>query len=155
MPEPEWVTVAQAAKILGVAERQARRIAERLPDYDRRSEASQGGRPRLMLRVTAIEKAAAAPARSEDAAAPSPDQDRTPAAGSLPAELYRKIINDKDAEIQFLRAQLDQAQQNLAREQTLRALPQPAEAEAGPAAEPNESGDKLRWRWPWSKTPTE
>lgn len=154
MPEPEWVTVAQAAQLLGVAERQARRIADRLPDYDKRSEAGQGGRQRLMLRVAAIEKAAAAPARSADAAG----EDRTPAGQPTGQMMFaaERIIAEKDARIASLEATQTQllealklAQENLSREQTLRALPAPEanESEARPPLEA-ERGKRRWWQWP-------
>lgn len=35
IPEQEWLTIAQAAKLLGMAERQARRWADKLADSER------------------------------------------------------------------------------------------------------------------------
>ncbi len=51
MPEPEWITIAEAAKRLGLAERQTRRWADKLPADGRRQEETTPGRSRALIRL--------------------------------------------------------------------------------------------------------
>ena len=52
----EWLTIAEAARRLGVAERQARRWAERLPAAARRQEETAPGRSRALLHFPALQR---------------------------------------------------------------------------------------------------
>ena len=132
----EWLPIAQAAQQLGIAERQARRYAAKLPDSDRTVDRTPAGRERALVRLSALSKVM----EEVRARTPAPDtdrsDDRTPAGQSVGiAVAYEGVIKEQAARIADLQAALEheraQAQrltEALAREQTLRALegPRPA-----------------------------
>lgn len=124
------MTIAQAATRLGIQERQARRVAGRLPDTDRRTEPDSKGRARLMVRWGGMERAqgrTAAPDTGPDA---KPDASRTFAAPSTALTLsYQRVIAEQAAHIASLQAALAHEREQaariteaLGREQQLRAL---------------------------------
>ena len=156
----EWLTIAQAAERLGIAERQARRYAARLPDSDRTLGRTPAGRERVIVRLQAISEAMQTTRRAGQAPDNGPDTDRTedrmgetvsvPLGLAMVAQregLERVIseqaarIADLQASVDHERAQIKQLHEALAREQMLRALPPPApevSAEvSAPEAAPN------------------
>lgn len=172
--EPEWLTVAEAAKRLGLAERTlyrllkadnyaARTLSEhrqtltgrRLttllpPDLLADLKAAQGhreatGNVNQAGANNVADNAAKTPSNADNNAAKNADNaagtvSEEPPPGTLPTVLYQKIIADKDAEIEYLRGALRLAQENLSREQTLRALPSPMNALAPNVPAPSFGG---------------
>lgn len=69
----EWLTIADAARRLGVAERQARRWAERLPADARRQEETAPGRSRALVHLPALRLLLTPDTRPDI----GPDTDRT------------------------------------------------------------------------------
>lgn len=153
--DDEWLPVAQAAQRLGLAERQARRYAARLPDTDRTFDRTPAGRERTLVRLSALSKVAQAAHGAGHRPDTSPDtdrtEDRTQEAMSVPLALamtaqresLERVIAEQAARIADLQASLDheraQAQrlnEALAREQMLRALPPPAPDVIGPDTTP-------------------
>jgi hypothetical protein len=151
----EWLTIAQAAQRLGLAERQARRYAQHLPDSCRTVDRTPAGRGRTLVNLAALSETTAQ-ARAGKA---TPDTSRTDA-GHAPdtAETYpvplalamtaqrdalERVISEQAARISDLQAALDHERDNskriseaLAREQTLRLLTAPEPAQAAPEAAP-------------------
>ena len=145
------LTVPQAAKRLGVAQRRLRGLLGR-PEYAGRTRAmtlhtrhgvrwTTAGIPLDLLadldcalNPIGVQPAETAPKAEPSVAAP-------PEAGTLPAFIYQKLLDEKDARIadlklenQKLHAALLLAQNNLARQQVLRALA-PPEVASLPAPE--------------------
>lgn len=124
------MTIAQAAARLGIAERQARRIAGRLPDTDRTEQPDSKGRARLMVRWDSMSRAQGRTATPDTGPDAAPDAGRTFAAPSTTLTLsYARVIEEQAAHIESLKAALaherEQAQritEALGREQQLRAL---------------------------------
>lgn len=145
----EWLTIAQAAKRLGMAERQARRWAAKLVDGDRTLDRTVTGRPRTLIRFSAL-------AEMERERTSVADTDRTPGKtdrtsdrtvtglgepqATLPAVAYQRVMSEQAARIGELTTALEHereqsrrmtealqlAQENLQREQSLRLLSSPA-----------------------------
>ena len=153
----EWVTIAQAAERLGIAERQARRYAARLPDTDRTLDRTPAGRERTLVRLSALSEAMQKTGRAGQAPDTPPDNgpdtdrtgDRTGATVSVPLglamtaqrESLERVISEQAARIADLQASVDheraqnkQLHDALAREQMLRALPPPAPEVIAPEA---------------------
>ncbi|MBV9849402.1 MAG: hypothetical protein JO250_06920 [Armatimonadetes bacterium] len=149
------LTVPQAAKRLGITQRRLRALLAR-PEY--------AGRARIMTLHTrhgirwttpgvpldlladldcavnpvGVHPPEAAPEPGTTAGAGIPAEP-----GTLPAIVYQKLLDEKDARIadlklenQKLHTALMLAQNNLARQQVLRALPPPEAAPPAPAPEP-------------------
>lgn len=104
----DFVTVAEAARLLELSERHVRRLAGRLPDT-RRTEAGHGT---LKVSLSALSVIA-----GKDA--PTPDMGRTSAGHTPDAEtgdaghtpdILREMIERQDREIAFLRSSLEKSQ---------------------------------------------
>ena len=153
----EWLTIAQAAERLGIAERRARRYAARLPDSDRTLDRTSAGRERTIVRLQALSEVMQAARKTGHAPDSGPDtdrtedrtEDRTGESVSVPLglamaaqrESLERVIAEQAARIADLQASLDHERaqakgltEALAREQVLRALSAPAPEAAAPEA---------------------
>lgn len=152
----EWITIAQAAQRLGIAERQARRYAARLPDSDRTLDRTPAGRERTLVRLQALSEVVQAARRTGHTPDNGPDtdrtEDRTGETVSVPLGLamaaqregLERVIAEQAARIADLQASLDHERaqargmtEALAREQVLRALSAPAPEAAPPDPAPD------------------
>ena len=174
----EFVTISEAARRLGIAPRQARRYADRLPPQDRREpgdgdrdgeETGTGtteGRSPLRVRYAALaalrESATAANGAKDTDGDRDRDTERTvlgdvpavsPPPGELSAAGYQAIIARQEREIEYLREALKREQENLAREQALRLLPAPERPQEAPGeAQEGQQRTRRAWlRWPWRR----
>ncbi len=161
-PDSGLLTVADAAARLGVTEQRLRRLLAR-EEYAPRTvtrtrRTRTGTRQARMLPealVVEIGDALTSEENAPDAYTTGTDTGRAEgkqqrarhdapnATGDMRlAALYERQLQDKNEEIAFLREQLALAQQNLSREQTLRALPAPAQNTPQEAPDAQNTGDR-------------
>ena len=150
--QDEFLTVAEAARRMKIDPKQVRRYAGKLRTQDR----TPLGHVPLRVRLSALIALRDDPIREGISQKDiGQDKDRTPgrtgqdtppeeaegtsAGGTLPAVLYQHRIADLEAQNAELRADkerlyglLETAQANLAREQALRSLPPPEQAQIAP-----------------------
>ena len=162
--QDELLTVAEAARRMKIDPKQVRRYAGKLRTQDR----TPIGHVPLRVRLSALIALRDDPIREDSSRKDiGQDKDRTqgrtgqdaPAEedagaaslGTVPAVLYQHRIADLEARNAELRADkerlyglLETAQANLAREQALRSLPPPEQAQIAPTvAEPVEAEDVI------------
>lgn len=144
--EPEWVSIAEAARALGLAERQARRWAQRLPAADRRQEDVTPGRSRALVNLTALRALVAdpaAPGATEHLSGQVSGQVSVPASAAYERihQTQQARIDDLQAALEHERRQNQQLIEALRAEQHLRALAAPEP----PAAPPSPLSKFLAW----------
>ena len=160
--EPEWVTIAEAGRRLGLAERQARRWAERLPAEGRRQEEVGNGRSRALVRLDLLSALVSGhlsghlsgqvsgQVSGQAAEPPAEEMMAVPLGLAMTAQrdALERVIAEQAARIVDLKASLEHEREAgrrlgeaLAREQTLRMLERSPEfvgssADVGSSAEP-------------------
>ena len=116
--DAEFVTVAEAARALGISDRQARRWAGRLSDGDRKPD-GRGGR---LVRVSALNLLRGSTGGRTSEGGVSPEVGRTPPGSRTPdadmsdrvpdrGMLLREIVSRQEAEIARLSAALTREQE--------------------------------------------
>ncbi len=159
----EWITIAEAAKRLGLVERQARRWADKLSADGRRQEETTPGRSRALIRLDLLENLVSGHLSGHMTGQPEPHAE-TPVepeknepqsqtfqvplqlAMTAQRDALERVISEQAARICDLQAALEhergQSQrltEALAREQTLRLLSAPTNTQVPDASVSTES----------------
>jgi hypothetical protein len=109
MQPDEWVTVATAAKRLGLSERQTRRLADSLPPEDRTESGIRPARVRWMSLQDRRESGGMS--EGSDTQSQFTSDSRPAMSGESPASMsedVRSLIEQLQSENTFLRAQLEE-----------------------------------------------